>query len=345
MTEKMKALVFTGKEQVSILELDKPVITSNEILLETKAVALCTVEQRAFKSDNEQYSLIGHEVSGIVKEIGADVRGFEIGDKVVSTFQYCGYCENCKKGRGEKCLNSRTQKKRIIDDEIRIGNGGMAQYAAVPATQITKVGENVSFEHASLTEPLACCLHSVERAKPEFGETAVVIGAGIMGIFHTRLLKMQGCRVIVSEMDESRRQVALDSGANLAVDPSKVDIIEYVKSVTDGQGADIVVNTTSIYQVGEQGVEMLAPYGRYIAYASLHPSKPVAVDFGILHSKETELIGTVSPRAIDFLKAATLMKHELIDVENVIHKVYDFEDGQTAFEDAIKPTYRCIIKY
>lgn len=346
MPEKMKGLVFCGPEKVEIVDLEKPVISASEILLETKSLAICTVEQRTFKSANEQRSLGGHEVCGVVKEIGEDVRGFKIGDKVVSTFQYCGYCENCKKGHGEKCLNSRTQKKRINDANIRIGNGGMAQYAAVPATQICKVGENVPYEIACLTEPLACCLHSVSKTRAEFGETAVVIGAGIMGILHVKLLKMRGCRVIISEVDAERREIALKAGANIAFSPVEKDAVEYVKSLTDGQGADIVINTTSICKVGEQAIEMLAPYGRLIAYASLHPAVPIPVDFGAIHNNETEIIGTVSPRAIDFLMASQLMKYELIDLKDVIHGTYKFADGQKAFEESVKPgSYRCIIMF
>lgn len=346
MQEKMNGIVFVGPQKVEIRELTKPTITPSELLLKTDALAICTVEQRIFKSDNTQPSLVGHEVCCTVMEVGEDVRGFEVGEKVVSTFQYCGYCENCKSGNGQKCLNARTQKKRIIDDEIRIGNGGMAQYAAVPATQVCKVGPDVSIEYASLTEPLACCLHSVSKTRAEFGETAVIIGAGIMGLLHVKLLTMRGCRVIISELDEKRREKAIAAGAKYALDPSQNDVVESVKALTDGKGADIVINTTSIYQVGLQAIEMLAHHGRLIGYASLHPAEPISFDLNKLHHLETEVIGTVSPRAVDFVRASKLMQYQLIDMADVIEGTYDFEDAQAAFEDSIRPdTYRCIITF
>ena len=346
MSNKMKSIVFTKPMGVEIMEIDKPTITASEVLIETKALSICTVEQRTFKESNHYPMIGGHEVSGVIVEVGEDVRGLKVGDRVVSTFQYCGYCENCKAGRGQKCLNSRTQKKRIQNTDINIGNGGMAQFAAVPATQICKVGENVPFEISAMTEPLGCCINSIEKAKVNLGDTAVVIGAGVMGLLHVKLLKMKGARIIVSEVDEKRREKCLKTGAHIGFNPMEVDIVKEVKELTNGLGADIVINTTSIYKVGEQGVQMLAPYGRYIAYASLHPAVPISVDFNEVHHKETQIIGTVSPRANDFVTASKLMKYNLIDLDDIVEKVFSFEDAQEAFEHAIKPeTYRCIIAF
>jgi len=346
MSEKMKAIVFTEPKKVNVMELTKPSIGPSEVLIQTKALSICTVEQRTFRDSNRYPMIGGHEVSAVIVEVGEDVRGYKVGDKVVSTFQYCGYCENCKKGIGQKCLNSRTQKKRIIDPDINVGNGGMAEYAAVPATQICKIGDDVPFEVAALTEPLGCCINSVEKANVKFGDTAVVIGAGVMGMLHIKLLRMKGARVIVSEVDDVRREKSLNIGANNAFNPVEVDAVEYVMELTNGQGADIVVNTTSIYQVGEQAIKLLAPYGRYIAYASLHPAKPIPLDFNEVHNKEIQIIGTVSPRAIDFLMASKLMEYKLIDMTDIIDHVFDFNQAQEAFNQSIIPgTYRCIISF
>lgn len=346
MSEKMKAIVFTEPMRVEVREIEKPIITDSEVLIETKAFSICTVEQRAFK-ESKRYPMVGgHEVSAVIVEVGNDVRGLNVGDRVVSTFQYCGYCENCKAGIGQKCLNSRTQKKRIQNKELNVGNAGMAQFAAVPATQVCKVSDDVPFEITAMTEPLGCCINSVDKAKAYFGETAIVIGAGVMGILHTKLLRMKGARIIVSEVDEKRREKALKAGANIVINPMEVDVIKHIKNLTNGLGADIVINTTSIYKVGEQALQMLAPYGRYIAYASLHPAVPIKVDFNEVHNKEIKIIGTVSPRAIDFVTASKLMGYGLIDMSDIIENVFPLEKAQEAFELAINPeTYRCIIAF
>lgn len=346
MQEKMKGIVFTGPQKVEIMEFEMPVITPSEVLVRHDAFAICTVEQRMFKSENGYPNLGGHEVCGTVVAVGADVRGYQVGDRVVPTYPFCGYCENCMRGRGTKCLNLDLQKKRVISDTVSIRDGGMLQYNAVPAAQLVKIGKDVPLELAVLSEPLACCIHSVSKTKVEFGDTCVVIGAGVMGLLHTKLLRMKGARVIVSEMDPARREKALKAGANLVVNPAEEDAVDFVKRVTEGVGADVVINTTSIYQVGEQAIQMLASHGRLIAYASLHPAVPIPVNFGQVHHKEIEIIGTVSPRPIDYVAAAKLIKYGLIHLEDVLEAVFPMEQAQAAFERAIAPdSYRCVVAY
>lgn len=349
MAEAMKALVLTGPKKVEVWELEKPSITPGEVLVRTTAWSICTVDQRAYSgSTSPSYPLVdGHEATGVIEAVGSDVRGYQVGDRVVTTFQFCGYCDFCKNGRGTKCENARTQKKRLSDSRLsRVGNCGMAQYAAVPAAQVCPIGDDVPFELAAMTEPLGCCIHSVRKTRAQLGETAVVIGAGIMGLLHTKLLRMQGVRVIMSEVSDVRRQKALETGARLAVDPSKENPVEFVKRATDGVGADIVVNTTSLPQVWAQAIDMAAPYGRIVAYASQHPDAPMPLSFNYVHSKEIELIGTVSPAAADFVTAAKLMKYGLIDMRDVLDHVFPFDRAREALEQSIVPgTYRCVITF
>ena len=352
MSEKMKGIVFVAPQKVEIKEFNKPSIKDNEVLLKTQAFAICTMEQRLFRNSDNYPCCAGHEVVGVIEEVGADVFGYKVGDRVCSTFSYCGYCENCKKGLGSKCVNNaRVQRKRADGHAsdgtfVSINNSGMIQYAAVPATQICKVGDNVPNELACLSEPVGCVLHSISKTRAQYGDTAVVIGAGIMGILHVKLLRMRGVRVIMSEMDEVRRNKALAAGANEVINPAEEDAVARVKELTEGVGADIVVNTTSVYQVGEQALQMLAPNGRIIAYASLHPAKPVDLDFGWVHGAEVEIIGTVSPRAEDFVNACKLMKYGLLDMSDVLEGTWPMEEAQKAFERSIEPdSYRCVVTY
>ena len=173
--EEMRALVFTEPKHVQLQTMEKPTITPSEVLMEVHAFAICTMEQRAFNGGGTYPSLSGHEVCGVIREVGADVLGYKVGDKIVSTFSYCGYCDNCKRGRGSKCVHSFQQRKRAHSDTIRVGNSGMIEFAAVPASQICRVGDDVPEELAALTEPLGCCIHSVEKTRVAYGDTVVVI--------------------------------------------------------------------------------------------------------------------------------------------------------------------------
>ena len=122
------------------------------------------------------------------------------------------------------------------------------------------------------------------------------------------------------------------------------DPVEFVKKHTRGRGAKGVINTTPISAVWEQAMAMLAPKGKLIAYSSQHPDNPVPISFGKLHSKEYEYIGTVNAGIEDFQRIVKLLNYNMINVDELIHGTYKFEDCQRAYEDAAKPnTYRCVI--
>ncbi len=343
----MKAIVVENVDKVAVKEYEKPTILPYEVLYEVKAVSLCTVEQRVFKGTKKFGFpfLGGHENSGVVVEVGEAVTDFKVGDKVVSTFGYCGHCEYCIQGIGTQCRNSRKNRKRV-DFEGMIVGGGMSQFMAVPQWQLVKLDDDAVFTESCLTEPLACCVHSVEKGNIKFGETVVVIGCGIMGYFHMKLAKLRGARVIVSEVDDARREKALKAGADFAVNPMAEDAVEFVKSKTNGVGANAVFNTISNPRVWPDAIAMLAPYGKLIAYSSQDNNDPVGISFGEMHNKEYEFIGTVSPTLEANYRASKLIGYKIIDVKEVTDSVYGYEDCEKAFNRACEPnTYRVVIKF
>ena len=200
--------------------------------------------------------------------------------------------------------------------------------------------------HAALTEPLACCIHSIRKARIKFADTIVIIGMGIMGYFHLKLAQMSGARIIVSETDEKKRRMALQEGAAYAFDPMQCDVNEELRKLTDGLGADAVINTIPFQEVWQQAIDMLAPYGRLIAYSSQNSKEPIGVDFGKVHSREIEFIGTLNPTIEDNQMAVKLISYRMIDMEKVIDREFSFAQGKEAFEYACKPgVYRVMINY
>ena len=345
MAEKMRALAVTDVGKVEIIEVDKPTIGPYELLVKVKATSLCTVEQRAFKGILKMPTPIigGHEVYGEVVEVGDYSGDFKVGDKIVYCGIYCGQCQSCKTGDSTQCENM-SHNRKAIDCEGTVIGGGCAEYIRIPYIQAYHIEDHVKPEHAALAEPLSCCLHGVEKIGIEIGDTVVVIGAGIMGMAQIMLCKLKGARVIVSEPQKERREKALRNGADLGVDPSVEDPVEFVKKHTNGRGAKGVINTTPITAVWEQAMGMLAPKGRLIAYSSQHPDQPVPISFGKLHSKEYEYIGTVNAGVEDMARVVKILNYNMINFDELIHGTYKFEDGQKVFEDASQPsTYRCVI--
>ena len=173
----------------------------------------------------------------------------------------------------------------------------------------------------------------------------VVIGAGIMGALHIRLAKMGGARVIVSELDPARMDVARKMGADIVINASEADPIAQVKELTEGRGADAVFCTVATSAVAKQAVDMAGKLGRVVMYTSFFPDLPIEISPTKLHSGEQILTGSVNPNPVDFLTATRLLSRKLIDVSSLISDRVPMAEIDRAFREAVEPnTYRIIVK-
>ena len=145
---------------------------------------------------------------------------------------------------------------------------------ALPEEQFFPYDGTLTFAEASLGEPVACVLHSIDQCRIDIGDDMVIIGAGIMGMLHLQIAKLRGARVIMAEIDPVRRALAKELGADEVFDPSQVDQVETVKQLTQGRGADVVVNTTSIYEVAQQAMAMSAPTAVSYTHLDVYKRQP-----------------------------------------------------------------------
>ena len=346
MSIQIKTIAVTGEKQTEIMNLTTPDLRNGEALIKVHAVALCTLEQRIFRGEVKMPLPCtgGHEVSGEIVALGDGVnkKMWAPGDRVAVRLLYnCGECYYCRTGHANLC--ERAQKKPVREGML-IGPGGLCDYVIVNTGYLFKIPDTLSYEEASLTEPLACVVHSVTKANIQLGEDVVVIGGGIMGQYHVMLAKRRGARVIMSEVDESRRALARKLGADITFNPMEKDPVEYVKSLTEGRAADVVFNTTAIPSVVPQAIAMTGKAGRMIQYSSMHPDAPAPVSPQMLHGNEPILTGSISPDVHDFFTANRLLSGGIIDCKPLIAKKFPFEQAQQAFEAAIVPgTFRVII--
>ena len=346
MSIKIRTAAVTGLKKVELLELETPDLMPGEVLVKIHAVALCTLEQRIFRGEVKMPLPCtgGHEASGEIASIGPGVntKKWAVGDRVAIRLLYnCGECYYCRTGRTNMC--ERSQKKPVRQG-LLVGPGGLCDYVIVNSSALFKIPDTLSYEEASLTEPLACVVHSVNRADIRLGEDVVVIGGGIMGQNHVMLSKRRGARVILSEVDPERRALAEKLGADITFNPMEQNAVEFVKSLTDGRGADVVFNTTAVPSVVPQAIAMVGKAGRMIQYSSMHPDAPVPVSPQMLHGNEIILTGSISPDNEDFFTANRLLCSGIVSVKDLIAKTFPFRDAQAAFEAAITPgTFRVII--
>ncbi|MGN1399453.1 MAG: zinc-binding dehydrogenase [Erysipelotrichaceae bacterium] len=346
--EKMKVVAITDYKKTSVLEIDKPTPKPNQVLIHLHACALCTFEQRVFSQVTKKALpyVGGHECAGIIEAIGEDVIADElpIGQKVaVRVLNHCGTCYYCRHGQENLCKNS--YKKSAASAGQLLPNG-LGEYLCVDANQVYKLANDLPYEQAVFVEPFACVLNSIERGQIQLGDDVVVIGGGVMGILHVIAAKLSGARVILSEPDVKRAQMAKEYGCDVVINPLETDPVEEVKKLTDGEGANVVFNTTPISAVASQAIAMTAQMGRCVMYSSMHPDNPIEVSPNYIHNTEIVLTGSKSPSIKAFDTSSRILSKRIVDLTPLLTESYSMEDADTAFERAMSAeTYRVMIKW
>ena len=344
MTETYKRAVFVGPRQIRVDELPIPEPGPRQALVKVKACALCTWEQRMYTGQESYYPLAGgHEVAGELVKLGSQVfTDAQIGDRVMaSPLTRCGYCESCRRGLDNICDNNR---KPFREADVP-GPAGLAEYILLEDYQLFRANNGTPFEDICLTEPLACVLRSVRKARVERADNVVVAGAGIMGLLHLILAKQIGARVIVSELNPERAAFAQKMGADAVIDPTQDSFADQVKALTGGRGADVIFCAVSVAQAVEQAVEAVAKGGRVHVYASIYPrGTKISIDPNPFHSKEIVLTGTMSQDKEDVLQTVRMISRELIDLKPFISLVLPFEKLEEGLQAATRPdTYRVVV--
>jgi len=342
--EIMKAAAIVGTRKTEIREYTVPKPEPGEVLIRVERCLICTLEMRIFKGESSTPLpfIPGHEASGVIEYIPENTRtNFEVGERVVfKTLEECGHCTYCYQGYSNQCIG--IKEGRNYDGTGAIG--GFAQYISLKVNGIFPVGDTVSLEEAAFTEPLACCVHSIKRSGIQLGDTAVVIGAGIMGQLHALLARMRGARVIIVEPDEKRRRLAIEMGAHEGLDPKNENAPARVKELTHGEGAEVVFDTVTIPEVAEEAQQMIRKMGRLILYGSFHPNNPIDVDPNGVHYGEYVITGSYSPAVEDFFHASRLLRYGLIDVKPFLTENYPLSQVRDALEAALSPdTYRVAV--
>jgi L-iditol 2-dehydrogenase len=336
----MRAGVLVAPKALELRDFIVPRPGPGQVLVRVRATALCTWEQRTYQGiqDIKTPFVGGHETSGVVAAVGEGVALLHEGDRVTLGPVACDECYYCRRGFASRC---ESHLGRFSLDGAW-GPWGLAEYKLVPARAAFRIPPELSFEEASLAEPISCVVHSVRALQPELGDDVVVIGAGPMGLLNLLVLKRRGARVVVCELDANRRRKAMELGADVVLDG--VDSVERVRELTEGRGADAVVAAVGSPQVDELAFEMVGKTGKVVLFASAHPSGPLPVDHNVIHKNEVDVLGVESKSVQDFAIAVRLLSTRLIDVRPLIDTCVPLNELEAAFELAIRPdTYRVVV--
>jgi len=237
----MKAAIFEGDGKLTLKEVPLPTIkNAQDVMIKVEAASICGTDIHILNMPPSHPAnkgvILGHEYLGEIVELGSDVRGYEIGDRVVlDPNLFCGNCYYCKIGKPNMCENN-TCLGIFID-------GGFAEYSVLPVSAIHKISKAVPTEVAIFAEPLACVANSMDKIKLNVGETALVLGAGPIGLYFIQMLKAAGAgKIIVAEISEFRTKYAYESGATIVINPLKDDLEKVIGEMTT-DGVDVGIDT------------------------------------------------------------------------------------------------------
>jgi 2-desacetyl-2-hydroxyethyl bacteriochlorophyllide A dehydrogenase len=322
----MKATIYEGNKTFSVIEKEMETPSKGEVRIKVAYSGVCGTDVHIYHGMMDKRVnipvTIGHEMSGTIDAIGEGVSGFSIGEKVVV---------RPLDDRGVK--PSDKGFNHICEDLKFIGidsPGSMQQYWNVPAFTLHKLKQETDLKLAALIEPLSVAVHDVRLSGLVAGETAVVLGGGPIGLLVALVAKETGAAVIVSEVNENRIAKAKELGLN-AVNPTKIDLVEYVKEQTKGRRADVVFEVAGVQPALDVMTEIAGIRGRILMVA-IHGQKR-EVDLFKFFWKELKLIGARVYEKEDYEKAITLITANELPFEEMITDVQPLSNIQQVFEN------------
>ncbi len=279
----MNAAVLYGKEDVRIDRLLVPRASAGEIVVRVHAALTCGTDLKVYRRGYHAKMLkppvtFGHELAGIVSEVGSGVTGFHLGDRVIPINSApCDVCYFCRRGQENLC------------DDLMFNNGAYAEYIRIPARIVAKntllVPEHVSLEHAALTEPLACVLHGMDETSVHAGDQMVVIGAGPIGLMFIHLAALIGVHVVAVVKRDEQVALARSFGAEHVVQIADgKDVIAAVRALTPhGRGADVVVEAVAVPETWQWSVQMARKGGVVNFFGGCEQGTTVDLDTNLVH--------------------------------------------------------------
>lgn len=327
----MKAMLLTEYKNLEITEMPDPEIGDNDVLVEVRACGICGSDIHGYDGSSGRRIpplIMGHEAAGVIVQKGAHVSEFDLGDRVTfdSTVS-CGECKYCRSGNINLC--DRRKVLGVSCGEYR-QHGAFAQYVAVPQNILYKIPEGLAFEHAAMIEAVSIAVHAANRAPVKLGDTAVVVGSGMIGLLVIQAIRLAGCsRVIAVDLDEDRLRLAQELGADFTFNPKSVDIVESVKSVTGGKGADIAIEVVGATTTIQTAIEATRKGGSITLVGNLAPK--VEVPLQAIVTRELTLYGSCASNG-EYPACIDLLERGDIKVEPLITAKASLEEGPGFFD-------------
>ena len=336
----MKAIrKTTPKPGVEVQEIEEPKIKPSEVLVRIKATAICGSDLHIYRWDEQTTRwksplpmTVGHEWSGEILEIGSSVKSLRPGDRVAGESHIpCGICYYCRTGNMHICQN-------MLIFGLQTSEGSFAQYAAVPEIIACRLPSTVSYEEGALLEPFGVALHAIERVGIQPSDVVLVMGSGPIGIFAQQIAKVSGAStVIAAELKQFRLDLAKRIGsADVYVNTEKEDVVKRTMELTNGRGADVVIELAGAPVTTIQAFQAVKKCGR-VGLVGLS-EKPVQIEpTSMIIYKEATVFGSTGRLMFGtWERMANLVGSKRVSPSGVITDRLPLEMAEEGFQRVIR---------
>jgi L-iditol 2-dehydrogenase len=327
----MKAMLLKEYKQLELTELPTPEVGPEDLLVRVRACGICGSDVHGYDGSTGRRIppiVMGHEAAGVVAAVGDAVAGFQEGDRVTfdSTVS-CGKCFFCRRGQINLCDNRRVLG--VSCGEYR-QYGAFAEYVVVPQHISYHLPDNLSFEEAALIEAVSVAVHGVGRIPIQMGDTALVVGSGMIGLLVVQALRLAGCgQIIAVDLEDNKLELAKQLGADEGLNPSKVDLPAEIRARTAGRGADVAVECVGAAAPIKSAIESLRKGGSLALIGNLSPQ--VELPLQAIVTRELSLYGSCASSG-EYPVCIDLMARGLIKVRPLISAAAPLEEGPQWFE-------------
>ncbi len=323
----MKGNYFLGDQKFEVRDIPEHPLEDDEVLIKVAACGVCGTDVHIYHGDKGSADVnppvvLGHEFAGVVEEIGSAVDTLAVGDHVtVDPNIYCGKCYYCRRG-----------KKQLCDDLNAIGvtrNGGFADYCYAPQSQCYKLDMSVPLEYGAMTEPLACCIHGIDLADIQVGDSVCVIGGGAIGLMMVQLSKLSGAStVILSEPVAMRREIGSKVGADYTFDPTAAPLKDQVLNALGMEGVDVVIECVGNTTATAQAFDVTRKGTHVLLFSVPKPGSTHPLNLEDVYKKELTIRGSfVNPdthlRAVELINSGRIKFEPIITHRFPIEKLED----------------------
>lgn len=311
----MRAAVYYNNNDIRLEEMPKPKLSPNEILVKVIASGICGSDVMEWYRIKTAPRVLGHEVTGVISEVGSNVKAYKPGDRVfVSHHVPCNSCIYCKSGHHTACETLHT---------TNFYPGGFAEYIRVPEINVRYgvfiLPKNVSFEDGTFIEPLGCVFRAQRLAGMNKDQSVLVLGSGISGLLHIKLARANGAkRIIATDINEYRLKKALEFGADSVINAAKEDVVKKLLELNDNRLSDLVIVCTGALSVAEQALKCVDRGGTVLFFAVPKPGVYLNVPINDFWRNEITIKTSYAASPFDLENALNIISEGKVKVSDMI---------------------------